>query len=1169
MKSRPSHDNIEHSASGIVRFAWLSIPIFLALVGFFWLAELKVVLEPPYLLPLLNFIFSTAVSVFVAYLAAISFARNASLTVLMLGSGMLFFGTVSLIAAIMVQLGHINAALTVYNTGVLFSGICHGLAAAALIIESRVNRDAILILSATYALVLTVTGLLTYAAAKGLTPVFFIQGIGPTPLRQAVLGTAVGVHVLCGVLIAIVSRRFHWLFGQWYALSLSMIAIGLFGVLMISHVGSPLGWSGRVAQYIGGLYMLMAVLAAAREGGEWDAALQSALKESQERYRQLLNVLPAAMYTCNAEGVITYFNSQAAHIWGRKPDIGETDERFCGSFRLYRPDGTHLPHSKTPMAVVLRDGSRVQGQEVIIERPDHSRVWVSVNIDPQFDEKNRIRGAINVFTDITARKRTEESLKLTQMSVDVAGEMIGWTTPDGKIYYVNDATCRSLGYSRDEIIKMTLFDLNPDLTPELHEHIWKEVRERKSFTVETTHRRKDGSVYPAEMTVHHIQYQGQEYRIAFGRDITERKRVEEALQASQTELLKAQQIAHIGSWTRDARIDKDTCSDELLRIYGFDPAKQAMPNFTDQRGLWYPPEEWDRLAAAVEESARTGVGYDMEMQALRNGQRIWVQTRSEAMRDAEGRIVGLRGTVQDITERKRSEQALRESEEKFRTVFEQAAVGMGRVSFSDLRWIEVNETFCRMLGYSREELLEIPWPQITHPEDVDLDLIPFRQMAAGKLDNYTVEKRFIHKKGHHVWARLTLSLVRDAKGLPHYEIAVIENISDRKKAQEALQESEGRYRLLFTNISEGFALGEALFDKNGAPSEFCFLEINDAFERQTGLTKEILGRPITEVLPNLERQWIDSYCAVAVSGKPVRFKNYNQDTGRHYDVFCYSPSTNRFAILFRDVTEQVKNEKALRQMNETLQEQTQRLQRQSEELQAQAEELSHANQELQRTHGLIESITKGTDDLIAAQDVDFRYIYFNDAYRREFAKLWGRQIETGTSMIEALSPWPQDQRKARDLWARALHGESFSITEAFGPTEPEKQVYQLQFNPVYDSQNRQIGAAHILRNVTEQVRLQQKLLLMNETLEQQVAERTKLAEARSKQLQSMAVELIETEERERRKFAHLLHDDLQQMLAAANMQLQVLADTIPNELALVDVGLIIKGVDRKITPPFT
>jgi two-component system, NtrC family, C4-dicarboxylate transport sensor histidine kinase DctB len=111
---------------------------------------------------------------------------------------------------------------------------------------------------------------------------------------------------------------------------------------------------------------------------------------------------------------------------------------------------------------------------------------------------------------------------------------------------------------------------------------------------------------------------------------------------------------------------------------------------------------------------------------------------------------------------------------------------MGRVSFDDYRWIEVNDTFCRMLGYSREEIFDTPWPQITHPEDVDLDLIPFKRMAKGELDNYTVEKRFIHKQGHHVWARLTLSLVRDSKGLPHYEIAVIENITDQKKAEEEL-----------------------------------------------------------------------------------------------------------------------------------------------------------------------------------------------------------------------------------------------------------------------------------------------------------------------------------------------------------------------------------------------
>ncbi len=111
----------------------------------------------------------------------------------------------------------------------------------------------------------------------------------------------------------------------------------------------------------------------------------------------------------------------------------------------------------------------------------------------------------------------------------------------------------------------------------------------------------------------------------------------------------------------------------------------------------------------------------------------------------------------------RARAELAASEARFRAVFEHAAVGMGRVGFADARWLEVNDAFCRMLGRSRAELLATPWPEITHPDDVDLDLVPFRRMAAGALEVYTVEKRFLHQAGHHVWARLTLRAGRGAR----------------------------------------------------------------------------------------------------------------------------------------------------------------------------------------------------------------------------------------------------------------------------------------------------------------------------------------------------------------------------------------------------------------------
>lgn len=135
------------------------------------------------------------------------------------------------------------------------------------------------------------------------------------------------------------------------------------------------------------------------------------IKQSEARYRQLMSMLPAAMYTCDENGRITYYNEQAAKLWGRSPRVGDPDELFCGSYRFYCPDGSPLAHHQTPIAAVLIGGKSVRNQEVNIQRPDGSRLCLLVNIDPICDETGRICGAINVFTDITAHKQTEAALQ--------------------------------------------------------------------------------------------------------------------------------------------------------------------------------------------------------------------------------------------------------------------------------------------------------------------------------------------------------------------------------------------------------------------------------------------------------------------------------------------------------------------------------------------------------------------------------------------------------------------------------------------------------------------------------------------------------------------------------------------------------------------------------------
>nr|WP_279343242.1 ATP-binding protein [Fundidesulfovibrio terrae] len=137
-------------------------------------------------------------------------------------------------------------------------------------------------------------------------------------------------------------------------------------------------------------------------------------------------------------------------------------------------------------------------------------------------------------------------------------------------------------------------------------------------------------------------------------ETTERKRIEQDLQQKDDELSKAQRIAHIGSWYWDTETGALTGSDEFYRIYALDPS-QPFPSFDEQKGRIYTDESWERKNAAVQEALRTGVGYELDLEAYHDGELIWVTTRSEAVRDAHGRIIALRGTVQDITERKRLE----------------------------------------------------------------------------------------------------------------------------------------------------------------------------------------------------------------------------------------------------------------------------------------------------------------------------------------------------------------------------------------------------------------------------------------------------------------------------------------------------------------------------------
>lgn len=206
--------------------------------------------------------------------------------------------------------------------------------------------------------------------------------------------------------------------------------------------------------------------------------------------------------------------------------------------------------------------------------------------------------------------------------------------------------------------------------------------------------------------------------------------------------------------------------------------------------------------AAFVAKARRGLLDEQEWTYIRkDGSRFPVLLSVTALRDQQGELTGFLGIGSNITERKQTEAALRESEERFHQAFESAAIGMALVSLAG-HWLQVNRALCEMLGYFEQDLLNTTFQAVTHPDDLETDLNHLQQLLKGEIRAYQLEKRYLHPSGAIVWGRLSVSLVRDAQSQPLYFVAQIEDITeakqaevDRQQAEAALRESEKRSHL--------------------------------------------------------------------------------------------------------------------------------------------------------------------------------------------------------------------------------------------------------------------------------------------------------------------------------------------------------------------------------------
>ncbi len=466
--------------------------------------------------------------------------------------------------------------------------------------------------------------------------------------------------------------------------------------------------------------------------------------------------------------------------------------------------------------------------------------WFSITIYSY--EKDHFVG---VFDNITERKRTEECLRESEERFSGAFTYapigMALASPEGRWLKVNRALCELTGYSETELLAKSFQEItHPDDLPADFESMRQMLAGKiPNYQTDKRYIHKRGTVVHVSLHVSLVRDgHGRPLQfVAQIRDITDAERSQARLRR-----LVDSNAQAVFFWNTKGEITDG--NDAFLKITGYTRA-----DLEARRINWAamtPLEYNDRDQLALKELAATGICAPYEKEWIRKDGRLVPILLGAAMFE-DNREEGIMFAL-DLTERKRAEQFLRESEERFSGAFLHAPIGVALVS-PEGRWLKVNRALCALVGYSEIELLAGTFQDITHPEDLQTDLGYMHQTLAGEIPGYQMEKRYLHKRGHFITILLNVSLVRDRRNQPLYFIAQIQDITERKQALDALHESEDKFSKVFHSSPVGIALSTA--------DEGRYLDANEAFLKMLQLSRdEVIGHTALEldVWVNMEQR---------------------------------------------------------------------------------------------------------------------------------------------------------------------------------------------------------------------------------------------------------------------------------------------------------------------------
>jgi len=512
----------------------------------------------------------------------------------------------------------------------------------------------------------------------------------------------------------------------------------------------------------------------------------------------------------------------------------------------------------------------------------------------------------------------------------------------------------------------------------------------------------------------------------------------------------------------------------MARMYGYDSPEEILNSITDIANQIYVDP---RARAEIKQQLHDGknvIGFEVQ-EYRKDGSTFWAALNARAIHDAAGKILYYEGTVEDITSRKEAIENLHERQHFIESILNAEPGTVYIYDLQENRNVFINRDWLIHYGYSIEETqgTENFLATLIHPEDLPMILEYHNQIRAAGLDQNSFEIEYrVHKKdGTWRWvhSRDTVFL-RNAADQAIQILGILHDVTESKQALNALAESEQKYRQLFENMTSGFAVHRMIYDEQGKPVDYRYLEINPAFEKLTGVPVNVLlGKTLKDIMPDTEEYWIEKFGHVARTGEPLAYTNFSRELGKYYDTYAFSPAKDIFAVIFNDITEKVKAQEDMVKSQNRLQ--------------------AFFNQSLDGFFFLMFDEPMEWNDAIDKEQTlqhifnTQRYTEVNDSMLEQYG-ITREQFLQSTSRDFFKHDPTQGLHLRRELFNNGhLHLETHERK-----TDGTPVWFEGDYACLYDDQKRMIGFFGIQRDITERKKAEDEIQKLNEELNEQVAQ---------------------------------------------------------------------------------